>query len=779
MSKKYIPALEFYNYGENNRMDSSKASSYKVKISDKEGNIITIENDDGLYACVKLSFDNASGILKLLDVAHDDSVLAEIEMPNADYIYNCRFDEEINAILFDVKSLYGDKTSTIELDVESLVDIYEAGQGIEIGEKNPETGKKPISIKLANGEDLLQLSDDGLSISNDVTTDDELERAVSGKADISYVDEKIASISGISGDLETIIAEIERIEDIIGTDIDDPNLDERIDSKADLDEFNDLENEVGEIEAAVNILSGDVTTLKDVVSGLNVTVEAQTGTGEEPDIYTIKQGDEIVGTITVQKGSYIEDAKIVTDVHGTPYLVLIMSDGRKINVNLSKVFDDYSNGDGINIVNHVISVKLSEDGENYLVLDENGLSTSGITEAITAETVRAQEVEGQLWTAVNGETTRAQEVESQLWSAISNEANQRETADGQLWDAVNGETSRAQEVEGQLWTAIGGLATSDQLNAEIQARTEGDASLQSALDDEIQARIEGDEQFLSKIDEAVSAERERAEIAETDLSNRLDAEERERRNADNAISGSVEDEIDRAEAAERALAGEIRDVKNSISGFSSELSAETAARIAKDEELDEAIAEIRETSVTKEYVDTKDRETYENAVNSAITESKEYTDTEIDNVENELKQYCDSGHTELQNAISDNATKINVISNLKGVSGDDASNYDDSGNGILDVLHREFHELEQEIGYITNPTIQKTNKYEVAFGEYNKSNTGESDAEKTMFSIGNGTSDSDRRNAFEIRKDGTVYMWIEGEYMAVNNLIGMLAHEIY
>jgi len=45
--------------------------------------------------------------------------------------------------------------------------------------------------------------------------------------------------------------------------------------------------------------------------------------------------------------------------------------------------------------------------------------------------------------------------------------------------------------------------------------------------------------------------------------------------------------------------------------------------------------------------------------------------------------------------------------------------------------------------------------------------------------VGNGTSDEDRKNAIEIRKDGTVYMWVEGEYMNINRLLAMLAHEIY
>ena len=49
------------------------------------------------------------------------------------------------------------------------------------------------------------------------------------------------------------------------------------------------------------------------------------------------------------------------------------------------------------------------------------------------------------------------------------------------------------------------------------------------------------------------------------------------------------------------------------------------------------------------------------------------------------------------------------------------------------------------------------NSYEHASGYYNVSNTGISQADKTLFSVGNGT-EEDRHNAFEIRQNGNVYI---------------------
>jgi hypothetical protein len=87
--------------------------------------------------------------------------------------------------------------------------------------------------------------------------------------------------------------------------------------------------------------------------------------------------------------------------------------------------------------------------------------------------------------------------------------------------------------------------------------------------------------------------------------------------------------------------------------------------------------------------------------------------------------------------------------------------------------------LNQKLGYKDNETLQKNGEHEVAFGSYNISNTGDTPADRTIFSIGNGTADDARSNAFEVRENGDVYMWIENDYMQINRLLAMLAHEVY
>ena len=63
------------------------------------------------------------------------------------------------------------------------------------------------------------------------------------------------------------------------------------------------------------------------------------------------------------------------------------------------------------------------------------------------------------------------------------------------------------------------------------------------------------------------------------------------------------------------------------------------------------------------------------------------------------------------------------------------------------------------------------NDSEHASGEYNVSNTGSTDADKTLFSVGNGTQSS-RHNAFEVRKNGDVYVTSGGTDVKLQDHLG-------
>lgn len=68
-----------------------------------------------------------------------------------------------------------------------------------------------------------------------------------------------------------------------------------------------------------------------------------------------------------------------------------------------------------------------------------------------------------------------------------------------------------------------------------------------------------------------------------------------------------------------------------------------------------------------------------------------------------------------------------------------------------------------------NNTLNTTNQNEIALGSYNASNS------DTLLSIGIGTSNEDRRNAIEIRKDGMIYIVTDLKTNSIDSLQNALA----
>ena len=840
MSKKYISTLEFYGYGENNRMEPALGGAYKVKVSDKDGNIITIEKDGSLFAMVGLALNG--GNLVLLDKAHDDSVLAEVEFPNAGEISNCKFDEDTNSIEFDILTLNGE-TQSISIDVQSLVDVYEAGQGIDIGEKNEETGKKPISIKLVEGEELLQLSDEGLGLDEDkVVTADELEEAISGKADTEYVDELFADLSGITSGITEILEiideygdEIDNIKEILGTDETDPSIQEKLDDKADRDELADIDEEIGNLSGIVDTISDDVETIKEDVSGLTEAVDKLEDVVDGIDDDLTELSGKVETEITERKDGAFASAEYDSDTK---------------TINFKNANDEViSTIDATDFIKDgmVDSVEIKEiDGKKYLAIIFN---TDAGKEEIDmplddifnpGNYYTKDEVDD----LIAAERTSRRNADLDLWAALDTERNERRNAD-------QAEAEARETADDELRAII---VPEDVIDEKIADAIEG---VEDAIEDE-KERAEAAEQALGN---RIDNEMERAINAEADLRNAIAAEVQRATNKENAIVGDLEEEIVARENADATLQASINSMGNRITGFENALAAETQARQEADAELEDAIGELINTFATKEYVDQKDAETLSAAVNTAISSAKTYTDDEIDKVELELKQYCDSGHTELQKAISNNTTRINAVTEWDG-----QGVYDDSDkNGVLDVLHREFHEyvehagilkdvkfedgnlifiyetpegektvvipvgdivdlsdyykkeetdalldekldkseyedisaqvsantenislldneiaeLIEKLGYTDNDTLVRNGEREVAFGQYNISVNSDNPSEKTLFSIGNGSDDENRNNALEIKQNGDVYLWVEGEFMNVNKLLGQIAHEIY
>ena len=109
----------------------------------------------------------------------------------------------------------------------------------------------------------------------------------------------------------------------------------------------------------------------------------------------------------------------------------------------------------------------------------------------------------------------------------------------------------------------------------------------------------------------------------------------------------------------------------------------------------------------------------------------------------------------------------------------DISEQVEENTANIEAISGGINTLIEKLGYTDNDTLVRNGEHEVAFGQYNISNTSDEPSGRTIFSVGIGTDDSNRSNAIEIRENGDVYMWVEGDFMNVNKLLGQIAHEVY
>lgn len=68
--------------------------------------------------------------------------------------------------------------------------------------------------------------------------------------------------------------------------------------------------------------------------------------------------------------------------------------------------------------------------------------------------------------------------------------------------------------------------------------------------------------------------------------------------------------------------------------------------------------------------------------------------------------------------------------------------------------------------------LSAKNPKEIATGKYNVSHSGSTDADKSIFSVGNGTSANARHNAFEIRQNGDIYITSGGTDIKLQDNLG-------
>lgn len=287
------------------------------------------------------------------------------------------------------------------------------------------------------------------------------------------------------------------------------------------------------------------------------------------------------------------------------------------------------------------------------------------------------------------------------------------------------------------------------------------------LDAETEAYLTVSENGLkvSGIDAAINAEKTRAEEAEAELQAAIEAEVARATSAETALDEKIDEEIARATSAETAL-----DIKitQEIADREVDVNAEETRAKAAEETLDAKI----DQEIADRIADVDAEETRARAAETVLTQQITALNSELD-AEESIREAADVRLEGLITAETSRATSAETTLDAKiDQEIARATSAETELDNALDLLN-------QKLGYKDNETLQKNGAHEVAFGSYNISNTSEDASGRTIFSIGNGTSDSARSNALEVRENGDVYMWVENDYMQINRLLAMLAHEVY
>lgn len=309
-------------------------------------------------------------------------------------------------------------------------------------------------------------------------------------------------------------------------------------------------------------------------------------------------------------------------------------------------------------------------------------------------------------------------------------------------------------------------------------------SLEGKLDEEIANRKSGDDALRDTINndikpsiESLGDKDSKLQIAVEKLGSDLAKEITNREKGDSDLLGLASDPSDRmtlygvktyaASMAQRALnhAKKYTDdaeqnVTTKVNDLNTKLNNTLGSRVTKDE-LAAAVNDAK-NSLKGDLT---------NEINRATA-----AENALKNLNTTLEGNVNAAINATNNQVATNSTILSVITSWKPSYEGDKS-YSDEGNGVLDVLHREFHNLKNFIKI--SDTVEIKNDDEVALGVYNASHTGDNDALKTIFSVGIGTSDADRKNAFEVRRNGDIYMLVDGQNYKLNDLLAKLIDRLY
>ena len=190
-----------------------------------------------------------------------------------------------------------------------------------------------------------------------------------------------------------------------------------------------------------------------------------------------EDGVQVGDTIKIYKDSSLKKVELSGQ---TLQFTYILADGSEsvVGVDVSSFLAESEFGHGLQVIDHVVSVKIAEGSESFLTVDANGVKLSGVqsaidaakaaaeqtaTAAIAAEEKRALAAEKVNADAIAAEKDRALAAEKVNADAIAAEKQRAEAAEKVNADAIAAEKQRAEAAEAAATTKVVATKTNEML----------------------------------------------------------------------------------------------------------------------------------------------------------------------------------------------------------------------------------------------------------------------------------------------------------------------------
>lgn len=348
--------------------NGGRTISTLVKLS--EDNSIRIK-DGGLSAKVDLDVNERSNTITFT-IGDTEKVFA---LPGINVIDKIEYDSENNDIVIYYYT-GSDSTETVSIPLRNIFDIDDFTAEIDEERRQREETDAVLWQKIAETNNTVtDLSGD---VSADITDlQDKVEAAITGaglNSDGSYTADTLTNYIGVA----TSLNEADRILDSalarqtteLGNQLNEVyhSLNGRIDSVA---------------GTTTNAINGIDSRLSDAEATLSNGIELRKVDNNNPRLYGLFVNGVEKGRVEIPEDQDKFLSSVTYD-EANHTLIFIWNDDAQTEtpVPIENLFNVYTAGNGIDINNNVISVKLSETTEGFLKIENNTLTLDGVQDAI-------------------------------------------------------------------------------------------------------------------------------------------------------------------------------------------------------------------------------------------------------------------------------------------------------------------------------------------------------------------------------------------------------------